>query len=81
MVDVVLFLMLIFCDFLLLKYFGWSEGVVFGGVNLCWMYEAVKRDSDGAKTYDEVRGGFEVWESVGRFEKVGIVDDVVDVLF
>ena len=79
--DAALFPTLIFCDFLLPKYFGWSEGAALGGANLRRMYEAVKRDPDGAKTYDEVRGGLEAWESAGRFEKVGIVDDVADVSF
>jgi glutathione S-transferase len=76
--DAALFPTLIFCDFLLPKYFGWDRPF---GANLRRMYEAVKRDPDGEVVYAEVRGGLEAWERAGRFEKVGIVDDVADASF
>lgn len=76
--DAAIFPTLIFCDFLLPKYFGWREAF---GPNLRRAYEAMMRDAAGKQTYDEVRGGLEAWEKGGRFEKVGVIEDVSDSSF
>ena len=73
--DAAIFPTLIFCDFLLPKYFGWKEAF---GPNLRRMYDAMMEDVDAETTYAEVLGGLEAWEAAGRFERVGIVEDVAD---
>ena len=73
--DAAIFPTLIFCDFLLPKYFGWKEAF---GPNLRRMYDAMMEDVDAETTDAEVLGGLEAWEAAGRFERGGIVEDVAD---
>jgi glutathione S-transferase len=75
--DAALFPTFIFIEFLLPKYFGWRDAFA-KAPNLKTWYAAMLADADAKATYDEVRGGLEAWESAGRFQKVGIVDDVAD---
>jgi len=35
-------------------------------------------DEAGRTTANEVLGGLEAWAAAGRFEKVGVVEDVAD---
>ncbi|CAL55097.1 Glutathione S-transferase, N-terminal [Ostreococcus tauri] len=76
--DAAIFPTLIFCDFLLPKYFGWKSAF---GPNLRRAYDATKADADGAAVFAEVHGGLEAWEKAGRFEKVGVIEDVEDSSF
>jgi len=73
--DAAVFPTLIFCEFLLPTYFGWTEAF---GPNLRRMYEAMMADEAGRTTANEVLGGLEAWAAAGRFEKVGVVEDVAD---
>lgn len=78
--DAAVFPTLIFMDFLLPKYFGWKSAFE-GRPALEREYAAMMKDTAGKATYDEVRGGLEAWEAAGRFEKVGVVEDVADASF
>jgi glutathione S-transferase len=78
--DAAVFPTLIFMDFLLPKYFGWKSAFE-GRPALEREYAAMMKDAAGKATYDEVRGGLEAWEAAGRFEKVGVVEDVADASF
>ena len=78
--DAALFPTFVFIEFLLPKYFGWRDAFA-NAPHLKRWYETMLTDADAKTTYDEVRGGLEAWEAAGRFQKVGVVDDVADSSF
>jgi glutathione S-transferase len=65
-----------FMTFILPKVFGWKD-VFAGRPALRRWWEALRRDDAAmARVLDEVRGGLEGWESKGRWDELGITEQV-----
>jgi glutathione S-transferase len=65
-----------FMTFILPKVFGWQD-VFAGRPALRRWWEALRRDDAAmARVLDEVRGGLEAWEGKGRWDELGITEQV-----
>jgi len=76
--DAALFPTMIFCVFSLEGKFGWSS-VFQGRPKLQSWYEMMKgSEGAGTRVYEEVLGGLQKWDSNGRWDTLGITEQIAD---
>ncbi|PNW74809.1 hypothetical protein CHLRE_12g508850v5 [Chlamydomonas reinhardtii] len=75
--DAALFPTFVFFDFILPTYFGWKD-VFAGKPKLKSWWENMKKDAEGAKIYEEIRGGLQGWANNNRWRDQGITDHVAN---
>lgn len=66
---------MVFCDFILPKYFGWT-GLWSTRPKLAAWWAAIQSDPEAAQVIEEVRGGLEGWAAADRWQAQGILDHV-----
>jgi glutathione S-transferase len=73
--DAALFPTFIFMDFMLPQYFGWTD--VFAGLpKLKQWYATLSQDPAGAQVRAEIEGGLNAWKEKGRWDNLGITEQV-----
>jgi glutathione S-transferase len=75
--DASLFPTLIFCAEILPKHFGWADLWATRSKLGAYYKHVTGADPAGVKVFEEMKGGLAAWEADGRWEKLGIADQVV----
>ncbi|KAF8069416.1 GST3 [Scenedesmus sp. PABB004] len=73
--DSALFPTFVFCTYILPRYFGWPD-VFAGRPKLAAWWAALQRDPHAKRVMDEVAGGLEGWSAKGRWEELGITQQL-----
>ena len=73
--DCAVFPTMVFAEYSLLKFFGWST-LFAGRPKLEAWFTAMVEDPVSGRVYKEVRGGLEKWDGIGRWDNLGITDQI-----